>query len=516
MATATRKKEADANDPPRPGKAEEAECLDVVIVGGGISGLSAAFGLGKNAPAVSFAVTEARDRVGGNITTRSENGRIWEEGPSSYQPEDKILETACDVGLKDEILLADPGSYRFVWWDGQLRALPASPVDAVFGDFLSFPGKIRAGLGIIGWKDPMPDNEESIKEFITRNLGSEAFERLIDPFVSGVFAGDPASLSAEAAIGKVQSLEQKGGSLFAGGLQMLQEKLANKKPRDPRLPEVKGQTVGNFRGGLGQFAGALASNAEKKGSVRTGWTLRGLTWNAERREHLLEYDTPSGPRRLHARSVILTAPSYVTADLLRPMSEESAAALDEIKYPTVAAVTVEYPRSAFREPEHGKGPVNGFGQLHPRSQGIRTLGTIYVSSLFENRVPDPNKVMLLHYIGGARDPELFGGIGDMNEGQLVEATHKDAIQTLLKPSAAGTLPEALSARIWPQAIPQSNLGHNKRLDRVKEGLKDAGVEGLFLAGNFVGGPALARCVDFGQEVAAEAAAFVQSSPANRV
>merc|ERR1712070_970932 len=101
-------------------------------------------------------------------------------------------------------------------------------------------------------------------------------------------------------------------------------------------------------------------------------------------------------------------------------------------------------------------------------------------------------------------------------GQLVEATHKDAVQTLLKPSAAGTLPEVLSARIWPQAIPQSNLGHNKRLDRVKEGIKDAGVEGLFLAGNFVGGPALSRCVDFGQEVAAEAAAFVQSSPANRV
>jgi len=495
------------------------EVLDVVIVGAGVSGLSAAFKLKQQSAGASVVVTEARDRVGGNITTRSENGRIWEEGPNSFQPGDPILATACDVGLRDDILLADPGSYRFVWWEGRLRPLPAGPVDAVFGDFLSLPGKIRAGLGAIGIKDPMPDHEETIREFVTRNLGEEAFERLIDPFVSGVYAGDPSKLSAEVATGRVQVLEKRAGSLVAGALELFQERAAEKQknPRDPRLPEVKGQTVGSFRGGLRQFAEALGENLAGAGSpVRLNWKLQGLQWDAERQVHVLNYETPLGPARLMSRALVLTAPSYVTADLLRPLSADAAGALDEIRYPCVAAVTVEYPRSALREPEHGKGPVNGFGQLHPRSQGIRTLGTIYSSSLFPNREPDSDKVMLLHYIGGDRDPELYGGIADLSDGDIVDATHRDAITTLLKPSAGDQLPQVLSVRKWLRAIPQCELGHTKRLDRAKQGLAAAGVKGLYLAGNYVGGVALGRCVEYGLEIGGEVAKFVRTSQPERV
>merc|ERR1711939_913873 len=114
-----------------------------------------------------------------------------------------------------------------------------------------------------------------------------------------------------------------------------------------------------------------------------------------------------GPKQLRSRAVIITAPAWATSKLLRPLSANTADALDEINYPCVAAVTVEYPRSAFRRPDHNKGIVKGFGQLHPRSQGIRTLGTIYASSLFPSRTPDPEKVLLVHFIGGARDPELY-------------------------------------------------------------------------------------------------------------
>merc|ERR1712224_537704 len=101
---------------------------------------------------------------------------------------------------------------------------------------------------------------------------------------------------------------------------------------------------------------------------------------------------------------------------------------------------------------HGKGLVNGFGQLHPRTQGIRTLGTIYCSSLFPGREPDPNKVMLLHFIGGACDPKLYGGISDLTDEQLVEATHLDTVKTLLKPECAEALPEVLGVRVWQRAI----------------------------------------------------------------
>lgn len=458
-------------------------------------------------------ITEARGRVGGNITTRTANGRLWEEGPNSFQPSDALLATACDVGLRDEILLADPGSYRFVWWEGSLRALPATPIDAVVGDFLSWPGKIRAGLGILGIRPPIPEKEETVREFVSRNLGDEAFERLIDPFVSGVYAGDPNRLSAEATIGKVQSLERDGGSILGGVLNLIKERLQGQAapPRDPRLPEVKGQTVGSFRGGLKQFADALAEHISKAGApVQLNWKLTGLQWDATRQEYALEYETPTGARRLRSRSVILTAPSSAAAEMLKNLSPAAAATLNEIRYPRVAAVTVEYPRSAFRTPAHGRGVVNGFGQLHPRSQGIRTLGTIYSSSLFPEREPDPNKVMLLHYIGGARDPELFGGIDSLTDEQLVEAVHKDNVKTMLKPSAADDLPEALSVRVWPRAIPQADIGHLGRLASVQADLDSAGLKGLFLAGNYVGGVSLGQCAEFGLEVAHEVANFVKA------
>eukprot|EP00927_Polykrikos_kofoidii_P038911 TRINITY_DN33358_c0_g2_i1.p1 TRINITY_DN33358_c0_g2~~TRINITY_DN33358_c0_g2_i1.p1 ORF type:complete len:644 (+),score=105.65 TRINITY_DN33358_c0_g2_i1:30-1934(+) len=496
-----------------------AEAVDVVVVGAGVSGLCAAHGLLKEQTGKSVIVTEARDRVGGNVSTRTGDGRLWEEGPNSFMPGDDILTVACDVGLQEDIMLADPDSYRFVWWEGKLRALPATPFDAVFGDFLSLPGKIRAGLGLIGIKDPMPNREETIAEFVSRNLGTEAFERLIDPFVSGVFAGDPTRLSAEAATGRVQVLEKTGGSLLAGAVQLIFERLkgkATEPPRDPRLPEVKGQTVGSFRGGLKQFVDAVADDVARSGSpVRLHWKLQRLQWDQKRQEHILEYDTPEGPAKLRSRAVVMTAPSHVTAEMLRPLSSSAAAALEEIVYPRVAAVTVEYPKASFREPEHGRGPVNGFGQLHPRTQGIRTLGTIYSSSLFENRMPDKDKVMLLHYIGGMQDPKLFGGIEHLTDDELVEATHIDAVQTLLKNSATHELPRALGVRVWPRAIPQAELGHSARLEQAQNGLEEAGVRGMFLAGNYVGGVALGRCVEYGLEIAREASKFVDSKGGRR-
>lgn len=489
------------------------DSLDVVVVGGGVSGLTAAHRILKDRPESSVVVTEARDRAGGNITTMSENGRLWEEGPNSFQPGDAILTVACDVGLQEDIMLADPNSYRFVWWEGSLRALPATPADAVLGNFLTWPGKIRAGLGAVGIKEPMPEKEESVKEFVTRNLGEEAFERLIDPFVSGVYAGDPSTLSAEAATGRVQVLEKNAGSLVAGAIKLFQDRASKPaEPRDPRLPEVKGQTVGSFRKGLKQFSDALCEDVAKHGSpVRLNWKLTKLAYDKQTEMHVLDYDTPEGPKRLRSKALILTSPSYVTAPLLKEVCSPAAEALEGIRYPRVAAVTVEYHKSAFREPAHGKGIVNGFGQLHPRSQGIRTLGTIYSSSLFPNRMPDENKIMLLHYIGGARDPELFGGIQDLSEGQLVEATHKDTVQTMLHSSEASRLPKALGVRVWDRAIPQLEVGHQKRLDTVKESLSAEGVKGVYLAGNYVGGVALGRCVEFGIEIAQEVVDFVKEA-----
>ncbi|CAL53621.1 Protoporphyrinogen oxidase, C-terminal domain [Ostreococcus tauri] len=488
---------------------------DVVIVGAGVSGLSTAFTLAKKTmPNASVMVTEARDRVGGNITSKSDGTYTWEEGPNSYQPGDAILTLACDAGMRDDILLADPASNRYVLWDGKLRILPHSIESAVLGDFLTWPGKIRAGLGAIGIRPPAPGKEESVKEFVSRNLGTEAFERLIEPFCSGVYAGDPASLSSVAATGRVQRLEPLGGSLVVGALKAQAEAAKAKKEsgfkRDPRLPEVKGQTVGSFRGGLKTFPEGLAKQLGDD-VVKCNWKLVNVNKAAEG-GYTCEYDTPEGRRTVIAKCLLLTAPAYVTAEIVKDMAPAASTALNKFYYPPVASVTVSYKKDSFRLdgtsalPEGG---LTGFGQLHPRSQGIRTLGTIYSSSLFKDdkRQPD-DEFMILNYIGGARDV----AIKDLSEDELVQQVHEDALKTILKPGTP--LPKVVGVKLWEKAIPQFNLGHLDVLAEAENALEAAACgekDGLFLGGNYTAGVALGRCVEFGVEQADEVATFLKSA-----
>ncbi|CAM9879101.1 unnamed protein product, partial [Choristocarpus tenellus] len=161
--------------------------------------------------------------------------------------------------MKDELVLADPTLPRFVYWDGGLYPLPSS-LPSLLTDFwlLSWPGKIRAGLGAIGLVPPPKPfpYEESVKEFVTRHLGEEAFDRLIDPFVSGVYAGDPSKLAIKAALKKVARLEELDGpGLIGGAITRLEERDREEKAlpfelRSPDLPKYSGGSLGSFREGL--------------------------------------------------------------------------------------------------------------------------------------------------------------------------------------------------------------------------------------------------------------------------
>lgn len=436
--------------------------------------------------------------------TVERDGYLWEEGPNSFQPSDPMLALAVDNGLKDDIVLGDPKAPRFVLWGGKLRPIPSKPTDLPTFDLMSFTGKLRAGLGTIGIRPPPPDHEESIEEFVRRNFGDEVFERLIEPFCSGVYAGDPSQLSMKAAFGKVWQLEKNGGSIIGGAFKAFQERnKRTKTPRDLRLPKPKGQTVGSFTKGLAMLPEAISKRMAS--TVKLSWKLSTIS-KLDSGGYSLTYETAEGLISVRTKTVIMTVPSHVASHLLRPLSVAAGDALSKFYYPPVASVAISYSKEAIRDECLIGGELIGFGQLHPRSQGVETLGTIYSSSLFPDRAP-PGRVLLLNFIGGATNP----GILSVPKSQLAEAVDRDLRKILIKPDARGPL--ILGVRVWPQAIPQFLIGHFDLLDVATDALKRDGLQGLFLAGNYVSGVALGRCVESAHEVAAEAAGFLSQQHA---
>jgi protoporphyrinogen/coproporphyrinogen III oxidase len=470
--------------------------VDVLVVGSGVSGCALAHSLQKAHPELSLLMTEARDVVGGNIISREEGGYIWEEGPNTFQPAPHIMRLAVDIGLKDDIVLADHTLPRLVYWDGGLFALPLGPKDIPEFKLLSLPGAIRAGLGALGFVLPnRSGKEESIKDFITRHLGAEVFAKMIDPFVSGVYAGNPAKLSMSSAFKKIYALQELGitRGIIEGAIIRINQRKREAPPPDPDLPTWQGGALGSFRKGLGMLPKAVADRLGP-GRVRLNWKLLSIE-RAGDGCYRATYKTPQGKQVVHAKAVALTVPAHAAATILADIAPE-AGILHDIHYPCVYSVTLAYPKSEF------KTPLRGFGNLIPRSMGVRTLGTIWSSCLFPGRAP-PGMELLLSYIGGAQDPSIV----DLTEDQVVAAVDGDVKKILLK-SGSTVNPTVVGVRKWPRAIPQYNIGHSAILEKVEKSLANS--PGIFLGGNYASGVAFGDCVLWGTENASKIAEFVES------
>ncbi|NEO27700.1 MAG: protoporphyrinogen oxidase [Kamptonema sp. SIO4C4] len=453
--------------------------LDSLIIGAGISGLSTAFTLKQNNK--NILISERQPRVGGNIISNAADGFLWEEGPNSFQPNAEMLKLAVEVGLKDQLVLADRRLPRYVYWNQRLNAVPMSPPSAITTGLLSPVGKLRAFLGALGFVPANLREEETIFQFVRRHLGPEVAERLISPFVSGVYAGDVHQLSMAAAFRRVFRLQEAGGGLVPGAI--LSRKQQPPKPEpDANLPKVKRGELGSFQEGLQQLPTAIAHHL--KDQLRLNWAVTHLE-RTPQNTYIAHFDTPDGAQQIETRSLVLTTPAYITADLLNPLSPPASQALSQIDYPPVACVVIAYPDNAFTR------PLKGFGNLNPRNQGIRTLGTIWSSTLFPGRNPQGWQ-MLTNFIGGATDRE----IAKLSPEAIVQAVHQDLQGVLL---AKDIQPKVLAVRLWERAIPQYTLGHLDRLETIANALET--LPGVFLCANYTDGVALGDCVRRGRETA---------------
>ncbi len=439
---------------------------DVLIIGGGISGLVAALGLqGKG---LDVLLIESAPRVGGAIGSAREDGCLIETGPNSTLETSPLIGALLlETGIVGERIYANPEARnRFVLRSGQLIPVPLSPPAFLRTPLFSW----RTKLGLA--REPFvrrshPEAEETVAQFVRRRLGPEFLDYAINPFVAGVYAGDPARLSVRAAFPRLFELEQKYGSLIRGQILGARERTRNPEKSKQAAPML------SFRDGMQTLTDAIARKLERVAlSTRgTGLTRLGAGgWE-------VTADSPAGPKTFRVRRVVVATPAYAAATLVRPFAADAAKALESIIYPPVASVVSAYSRKDIPH------PLNGFGFLVPEKEQRQILGTIFSSSLFENRAPG-GTALLTTFVGGMRQPDLA-----RRDEDAIASMVGEELEALL-----GAKAQPLWTRItrWEQAIPQYTVGHLGRMAALEAA--EQATPGLYFCANFRGGISVADCI----------------------
>ncbi|MEI6350481.1 MAG: protoporphyrinogen oxidase [Verrucomicrobiota bacterium] len=455
----------------------------VAIIGGGITGLTAAFRLREQN--IPFTLYEASERVGGPIQTLCEDGYLSEYGPNTIlETSPKITALISDLGLDSRRRDSDPAANKnYIVRNGKMIQLPMSPVAFLATRLFSLPAKLRLfAEPLIRRADPAAD--ESLAEFVIRRLGREFLDYAINPFVGGIYAGDPARLSVRYAFPKLHAVEQKYGSLIVG--QFLG---ARERKKRAEVSKQAAKKVG-FDAGLQVLTDTLHQTLGPAVELRScvtalrktpdGWTVSVQSGGGE-------------VQRPHS-ALILAAPAHRLAEIgIEAPESVSLKVLDEIKHPAVARIVLGYRREDVAD------PLEGFGFLVPQVEKLSILGTTFSSSVFGGRAP-AGHVTLTSFVGGCRNP----GLASRDPEELFELTQRD-LERILGVRGKPTYRHHV---LFPWAIPQYNVGFGKFADFMND--TESRLPGLFFAGNYRDGISVGNSIVSGHDIAGRVAAFLNS------
>ncbi len=456
----------------------------IAIIGGGISGLSAAFYLDKarrSGADIEYSLFESGQRLGGVLSSDHIDGCLVEAGPDSFLTEKPWAVSLCrELGLDDQLIGSNDSERKtyivvkgklIPMPDGLMFMVPTRLVPTALSPLFSWNTKVRMAQELLHPPRPMQD-DESVAQLVQRHFGAEVVDRLADPLLSGVYGGDAAKLSARAVLPRFVEMEEKYGSLSRAMLAAHKKMLltASKKPPRPLFTSL--------RDGMQQMVDAIVTRLDPQ-AIRLRRHVRRLYpenggWRVA--------TEMNGDERYDA--VILAAPAHVAGALLDGVDHELARNLLDITYSSSVTVTLGY----YKE-QLAKLPP-GFGFLVPRSEGMRMLACTFVHNKFPHRAPE-GKGILRCFLGGARDEAILG----LSDEEMLETVHRE-IRDLVKVDA-----RPIFSRVyrWREAMAQYEPGHIARVASIEK--RVAEIPGLALAGNAYHGIGVPDCVRSGMEAA---------------
>jgi len=471
----------------------------VVIVGGGIAGLSAAHALSQADPPVACTLIEAESRLGGKILTEQAEGFVIEGGPDSFLSQKPWGIQLCrTLGLEDRLIGTNQRHRRtFVYSKGRLEELPeglAMGVPSNVGSLLrsgllSWPGKLRLGAELFVPRR-MEESDESLGDFFRRRLGQETLERIIEPLMTGIYAGDAERLSIQATFPRFPDMEREHGSLIRAMLEARRRQQVSGMEQRPRwTPFV------TLKGGLSELVQALTSQLPDITLClgRRVTALRMVQNSGTGQDHAVSYEVQiNGATPLKADAVVLATPAFNAASLLEPLDATVAGLLETIPYASTATVTLGFRRAGFRH------DLDGYGFVVPRIEGRALLASTWSSSKWDHRAPD-GSALIRAYLGGDGREALL----ERSDNDLV-ALVRDELRTVMRVTE-----EPIMARVfrWPRAMPQYLVGHLDRLAAIESRLTR--LPGVFVTGAAYRGVGIPDCIRDGLGVAAKVAEYLK-------
>ncbi len=479
-------------------KTNHSQISQITIIGGGIAGLAAAYYAQKQTASSSkITVLEQADYWGGKLVTEripfDEGQFVVEGGPDTFIVTKPWGVQLCkEMGIADRLQGTNPKTKKtYILKNERLRELPGGltmMIPTEFGPMLrtkllSWPAKARMGLDFF-IPTASENGDESLGTFVTRRLGRSAYENLIEPLMSGIYAGDGDQLSLQATFPYLRDLEKEHGGLVKGALAVRRQraKKARTEGKSPRPTAGSRSIFLTPTTGLAEIVEALVAVLEAAGvdlHLNAG-AERAARSNSGNWKVLLE-----NGQTLSTDRIILATPAYVSGDLIKHAAPDLAAELGAIDYVSTATVTLAYPESALSR------PLDGYGYVIPRREDHKALACTWTSTKFPHRAPEGYALVRV-FIGRAGQEKRIS----WDEDSLSAIARQELECTL------GITAKPLLTRVylWEEAMPQYNLGHPARLNRIEAALES--FPNLALAGNGYAGIGIPDCIHSG-ELAAE-------------